>query len=215
VNTDFKKRVVFVDIDGPMVSDRTIRFDPKNKSNHPTVQDFIAKHCDEGDFAARVITYIHFDTVAVGMMNELYDQYPYEMVLSSSWFHIINEKQTRALFEYNGIKAPWHKRWNTPRRFNSTRGEEISWWLKENSSYDYIVLDDPSSFPDSSDPNVLRQFDIDPDYCIIVDPFIGLEYHHFDQMKNIFAGESIAARHGKMVAKVVNEQIYQKTLTDQ
>ena len=183
------KRVIFVDIDGPLLSDRIAKFHPENNWQSDSVKLYIAAYC-KGTFAETCVSQIHFDPVAIGMLNKLYEEFPYEIVISSSWYHVCTEEQIRVLFQdINKIRAPFHEQWATPRKMSSYRINELSWWLKDNPGYSYIILDDPSSFHHCMDKRACIEQGLDPDAMIIVDPFIGLEYHQFDQMRKIFSFE--------------------------
>lgn len=111
-------RVVFLDIDGPMI---------------PTRASFLPD---------QPIVMTKFDPCAVGMLNSLLDRSGAKLVISSTWSKLGLSACQKALCD-NGLPASaLHKDWKTIKRISSSRTQEIVWWLEDHQSVEYVILDD-------------------------------------------------------------------------
>lgn len=124
-------RIIFLDIDGPMISSRC-RFLTKPK--HVEVP--------WGQQTKRV--FATFDPCAVGLLNRLISLSGAKLVMSSSWAMAMNKAMIRRVLKINGIDPKHlHKDWITPRKMSSYRVNEIKWWLDDHPDVvDYVAIDD-------------------------------------------------------------------------
>jgi cellulose biosynthesis protein BcsQ len=91
------------------------------------------------------------------------------------------------LFDINEIEAPFHNDWTTPKKKGSCRIDEVSSWIKNNLDYEYIIIDDPWSGGQLVDESAVISAGIDPTAVVLVDPTIGLELKHYQQMLDVFS----------------------------
>lgn len=113
------KRVVFLDIDGPMIPMRAVYL--------PRQTPLLSV----------------FDPCAVSLLNKLIDVSGAKIVISSTWgFH--GRPTIVKLLRKNKIDPTHlHKDWVTPRKFSSSRTMEIQWWLNDHPDVvDYVAIDD-------------------------------------------------------------------------
>lgn len=112
-------KVIFLDIDGPMISGRAAYLPDQ--------------------------TYIHsvFDPCATAMLLRLIENSGARIVISSThgkkgYDHI------KQLFESNGVNPNLlHPDWVTPKKLTSWRIHEISWWLQDHPEVtSYVAIDD-------------------------------------------------------------------------
>lgn len=176
-----KKKVLFLDFDGPLFPNRIINFHPANRRKYPGKLSV--------DTTMEKCTYWKMDEAAVGMLNSLYEMYPFCTVISSSWKGFCSKEFIEELFNINGLMLDLHKDWHTDRlTFRSCkRIEEITDWIEEHPEYDdYIVIDDPWSGESICTYKEYREESIIPkDNIIIIDPTIGLEWGHYTQMHKV------------------------------
>jgi hypothetical protein len=159
-------KVLFLDFDGPLFSDRVILHHPANK-----------KVPDDLKFSSYML-YWKMDEVAVGMLNKLYQRTYFELVISSTWRTLFTKEQIATILEVNDLKIPLHENWCTPYRLSYTsRAHDISSWLGSNEVKDYIILDDPLSGDGLQDCTL--------DNIILVEPEIGITIDDFLKMQNI------------------------------
>jgi hypothetical protein len=176
--------VILLDFDGPLFSSRAIRFLPKNHALHPSVKDYCATL--ESQLWAQATSYIWMDPIAVAILNKVYQDYPYEIVVSSSWAEFSSRDELRRLFDMNGIEAEFHDDWVTPRERTSFRITEVSQWIRTHPLANYVCIDDPQSGDYLVDEKSLLHHSIEPERVIIVDPEIGIESHHYDKIVELF-----------------------------
>lgn len=113
-------KVIFLDIDGPMISERACLL-PKTRKNRL------------------------FDPVAVAMVNTMIAVSGAKLVLSSSWGNKYSKSAMTKLLKRNGfIAVDWHKDWITEKKFTSERFHEISWWIAdhEDELTHWLTIDD-------------------------------------------------------------------------
>ena len=191
------ERVLFLDFDGPVWPDRVIKFHPDNRPNNPNLQLIIREMELNGDtFGARMMTYWRMDETAVGMLNNLMEIQPFYTVVSSTWREFCSKETIQLLFDENDLKLQLHEHWMTP--LASTFREsfvnkdmlrllEIKRWLANHDETvgPYAVLDDPSSGGVLIDDNHVRGVGLDPQAVVLVDPFIGMEIFHYDQLRKL------------------------------
>lgn len=124
LKTSDPNKILFLDIDGPMIPTRAFYLKDQGKLMGFGVADT-------------------FDPIAVGMLNDVFEQTSCQLVISSTWrikgLKICQELLTKNKVVYNAI----HPDWETPRKMSSTRGEEIKMWLNKHKEVTkYAILDD-------------------------------------------------------------------------
>jgi hypothetical protein len=113
-----KNKIIFVDIDGPMIPIRAYYLQSQT--------DIVSL----------------FDPCAVSLLNKLIEASQASIVISSTW-QIQGYESCKTIFEDNGIICEFHRDWCTERKFSSTRTQEISWWLNNHPEIThYVALDD-------------------------------------------------------------------------
>ncbi len=169
------KRALILDFDGPLFSERTVKYHPKNQ-DAGLVRSWVIRNFGTEEIGHKIINYCFMDETAVGMLNKLYLDNPYEIVVSSTWAEVCTKNQIESLFVLNGIAAPMHKDWDCPKngRFSATRLHRIKWWLEAHQNYDYAIIDDPWSFSEIMNENLLIRHGYDVDRVVCVDPNIGI-----------------------------------------
>ncbi len=191
------ERVLFLDFDGPVWPDRVIKFHPDNHMDNAQLQYIIEQMELNGDtFGAKCMTYWRMDPVAVEMLNRLMEIQPFYTVVSSTWREFCSKETIQLLFNENGLNLELHKHWMTP--LASTFREsyvnkdmlrlmEIKRWLANHDDTvgPYAVLDDPSSGGVLMDDNHVRGVGMDPQAVVLVDPCIGMEMFHYDQLRKL------------------------------
>jgi len=192
-------KILFLDFDGPLFSDRGIRFHPLNSEKYPGDLNI-----DPSKFGK--LTYWKMDDTSVEMLNRLQKIYPFKTVISSSWKQFCEKDFIEELFYVNSLNLTLHEDWKTSSiTFRSCRRmEEINDWVEEHpDTEDCIVLDDPWSgksidayqrehkhYPDEYKI-------VDPDNILIIDPTTGLEICHYHKMHKIverWAGKTKATQ---------------------
>lgn len=130
---DSMSKVIFLDIDGPMIPVRAYWL-PTQTKPHVSV----------------------FDPVAVSLLNKLIEASGAKIVMSSSWrkqgYDVVVE-----LLSKNGVDPKHlHEDWDTPWKFSSQRIHEIKWWLDDHSEVThYVAIDDESLLTDFV-PNAIQ-----------------------------------------------------------
>lgn len=179
-------KVLYLDLDGPMFSDRVIAYHKDNHYRNDTLcylQDIFAQNGDT--FGAKCLSYWRMDEVAVGMLNKLMDAHPFETVLSSTWRELFTKESIEHLFSVNALNLKFHKNWCTPLKTHgmydsgySSRNSEITQHIDAHNIQNYAILDDPSSGVDLDKHR-------DKSKVVMVNPFIGMECKHFQQLKKL------------------------------
>lgn len=191
------ERILFLDMDGPVWPDRVIKFHPDNRMDNLNLHLIIQEMERNGDtVGARKMTYWRMDETAVGMLNNLMEIQPFYTVVSSTWREVCSKETIQLLFDENDLKLQLHEHWMTP--LASTFREpfvnkdmlrlmEIKRWLANHVDTvgPYAVLDDPSSGGVLMDDNHVRGVGLDPQAVVLVDPFIGMEMFHYDQLRKL------------------------------
>jgi hypothetical protein len=168
-------RILFLDFDGPLFPTRVIKY-----GQGPGVAEWVDRNFDSGHNA---ITYCYMDNVAVGALNALHKVRPFDIVVTSTWAEFCTKNQIESLFVLNGLQPPLHTNWKARRM---VREEGITDWLKRNPGKDYIVLDDPWSFPAIIDDVKMLECGFDLGVLIVVDPNIGLLMEDIERMYEIW-----------------------------
>lgn len=171
--------VLFLDFDGPVFPDRGIRLSP-NMSQYPGTTKF-----------HQFIDYWEMDRTSVRQLNNLYEIYPFDTVISSSWRHYCTLENIVDLFQVNSLNLHLHEVWATPHRMSSYRLNEINWWLDEVTiSKDgnficpsHIILDDPWSGSYLQDAKAFGMQE-----AHLVNPDVGIDSDIFNSMKSIVTG---------------------------
>lgn len=116
-------KIVFIDVDGPMIPVRAY-FLP-NQTKIVSV----------------------FDPCATAMLLRLLDDTGAKLVISSTWGGKGKER-CEELLSNNGINpSHLHDDWVTPRKMSSTRFHEISWWLMKHPEVTHYVAIDDEDLP--------------------------------------------------------------------
>ncbi len=172
--------VIFLDFDGPIFPSKIFIY-PENNG----------VECSEICKKLNLHPYVNYwkaDPNSIVMLNKLYEVYPYDLVISSSWADPwLHEKESiEAVLDINGLNYSLHQEWKTPRENIHYRHEQISSWLKKHSEYQdrYIIIDDHSSGDELSNLNTLSEHNIKQDNVFLVDIDDGLSYK---QYKAIFS----------------------------
>lgn len=168
--------ILFLDFDGPLFSNRAIVTIPEN-SKPSTIPVGLQNNS--------IISYWKMDPLAVQMLNTLYDYHPFTTVISSMWGNFLSKEEVLCLFFQNGLNLHLHENWVTPRKTNSDRANEISWWIDRNPHKDYIILDDPASGGYLSSAEALIEFNIKPERVFLVDTDNGIDYMTFNSLRRI------------------------------
>ena len=165
--------VLFLDFDGPLFPERGIGLSPPI-SEYPSK---LKLH--------PFISYWEMDRTSVRQLNSLYDIYPFDTVVSSSWKNFVEVDQVVELFQVNGLNLHLHENWCTTSKMTSQRHQEISMWLDDYTVNDvcpdHIILDDPMS-GSSLDGGVhkLMRFS-EP---VFINPDVGIDTEAFIIMNN-------------------------------
>lgn len=179
--------ILFLDFDGPLFPNRIIKFFSKNVSSNPDVIAFAQNHVNT--IYIDQMDYIFMDPVAVEMLNRLNDIHSFQTVISSTWGDIVKGRESvLRLFELNGLNLDLHSDWITPKKMSSNRIHEVKWWLDDHNETNWAVLDDPWSAGFLAYPEQVTMFGMDPRRCVIVNPEIGMEIEHHQQLQHIFNG---------------------------
>lgn len=113
-------KVLFLDIDGPMIPRRAYRL------------------------PGQTLRVTLFDPVAVSLLLDVLNRSKAKLVISSTWGSWYSKDDFIKQLEKNGISASYlHEDWVTPRKFSSLRCNEIQWWLNKHKEVThYAILDD-------------------------------------------------------------------------
>lgn len=199
------KPVLFLDFDGPLFSEIGI-ITGRPISEYP------------GKPLHPFIGYWEMDAKAVRALNQFYDMYQFDTVISSSWQRFVDKEQVEELFEINGLKLPIHDDWHTDKRFSySSRVSHISDWLNthqvlhktvEDSDAEWveapshIILDDPWS---GSGLELWKDFGLQEP--IMVDPNVGLNVEEYRAMHSIvqsWAGDYESRTYERVIPRFNN-----------
>ena len=160
---------LFLDFDGPLFPDRWIRVHSGQHDAYPGN----VKMPDD-------VTYHVMDPMSVEMLNNAFDVFPFQTVVSSSWRKFINKEQCEDLFMVNRLRLKLADDWKTIHfsrdgysRMSARecqRAMEIREYVKRNEIEKYIVLDDPMSGSSLNDKN----HELDENRIILVDQDVGL-----------------------------------------
>jgi hypothetical protein len=175
--------VIFLDLDGPLFSDRVIKYDWDNLKE----QYHFNPH----------ISYWKMDSVAVGILNLFYEKNKFEFVISSSWRLLHTKSDLTELFKLNNLIAPITSGdWET-KEFQETgcnRANEIGDWIIRNKCDRYIILDDADSgaslgYLISGIGRNEYTKTINEDNIILVNSHIGLDHGNYEKMLEIARAE--------------------------
>lgn len=117
-------RILFIDIDGPLIPGKASYFDDDKNSD--------------------IIHWSEFDPFSVRFYNMLFEKYnDLYGVIHSSWRKFYNDDFLLNHFSQQGCKFRFHDDLTAPFKFSSNRWEEISMWLSDHPEIDdYMILDD-------------------------------------------------------------------------
>lgn len=116
-------RIIFLDIDGPLISVRAY---------------FLPNQTKPASM---------FDPCAAAMLLRLLDDSGAKIVISSIWGQHGRER-CEELLSKNGINPSYlHDDWITPRKMSSTRFHEIGWWIMNHPEVTHYVAIDDEDLP--------------------------------------------------------------------
>lgn len=179
--------VLFLDFDGPLFSERFIKYHPLNRKPYPG-------RVDQNE----LVDYWKMDDLAVIILNELMDHHAFETVVSSSWKNFCDREQVEDLFDVNGLNLQLHEKWCTERIVRNhefgmyhsgygyagkcLRASEIELWVNDHKPTDYMIIDDPWSGSSLDDRNA---HGLNFNRIVLVDPQVGLSVSEIDRLRNI------------------------------
>lgn len=109
---------------------------------------------------------------AIGWLNELYTEVPYDIVVSSTWRMGMSVEELQSLLIKSGFRPEIQVIGKTP-VLHKNRGEEIQHWIdKHNFTGDFIILDD------DTDMDHLNK------HLILCDTFIGFTIYEYRKSLN-------------------------------
>jgi len=115
-------RIIFLDIDGVMNSERYYRTVDRN-----------------------IKGWSRFDPSAVILIKRLIEEFDAKIVISSTWRFGAVEMLKDELVKLGLIKY-LHKDWKTPQIYSSNRGSEINMWLEKYKDIEnYVIIDDDNN----------------------------------------------------------------------
>lgn len=111
---------------------------------------------------------------AIQWLNELYDKYPYDIVVTSTWR--LHSNCIQILYN-SGLNKKIKIIGYTPHLEGKTRGEEIKKWIEDNNYINFnnfIILDDDTDMGDLDK------------YLIKCDPYLGFTIYEFNKCIDFF-----------------------------
>lgn len=111
---------------------------------------------------------------AIQWLNELYDKYPYDIVITSTWR--LHSNCIQILYN-SGLNKKIKIIGYTPHLEGKTRGEEIKKWIEDNNYINFnnfIILDDDTDMGDLDK------------YLIKCDPYLGFTIYEFNKCIDFF-----------------------------
>jgi hypothetical protein len=164
--------VIFLDFDGPIFPSKVFIL-PENSGKIAT------DVCAELNLHPYV-NYWKADPISIAMLNRLFNLYPYDLVISSSWADdwLHEKNQIEAVLVKNELNYNLHNTWRTPRDKYNHRHEQISHWLELHQEYkdNYIILDDTSSGAGLANKKELKKFNLNPENVFLVDVDEGMTH---------------------------------------
>ena len=112
-------KIIFLDIDGVLVSLRT----------------------------GYAFETVEWDPIACALIKKLCDLSGYKIVCSSSWRY--DPKRTLEYFKKNGLYEFLHPHWSTLLEDLISRGIEIQNWIANHNVCEFIIIDDDSDMLDT------------------------------------------------------------------
>ncbi len=172
--------VIFLDFDGPIFPSKVFIYPENNGEDSLAVCKKLNLH--------PYVNYWKADPNSIIMLNKLYEVYPYDLVISSSWADPwLHERDSIvAVLDINGLEYNLHKDWKTPRDINHFRHAQISDWIKLHPEYkhNYIIIDDHSSGDQLVNSQVLEEYNIIQENVFLVDVDEGMSYKQYKQIFN-------------------------------
>lgn len=173
-----KDKIIFLDFDGPV---NNILFSDKYKGDEGKLIPAFAHPSDE---------FVN-NYQALCWLNYLYNDYPFDIVVTSSWRECAKNKQEGLelcrLCLYNG---GLDKKINVIDvvDFGNDRAGLINKWIGINNfKGDYLIIDDDDYYTDRCDTkNRPANCAYMTERFIKVDPFIGITVHQYDKAKDTF-----------------------------
>lgn len=154
-----KKRIIFLDFDGVVntIYYRYYKRFKKYQMRYATSADGIVNNRQ-----------------AIQWLNELYDRYPYDIVVTSTWR--LHSNCIQILYN-SGLNKKIKIIGYTPYLEGKIRGEEIKKWIEDNNYINFnnfVVLDDDTDMGDLDN------------YLIKCDPYLGFTIYEFEKCIDFF-----------------------------
>ena len=153
------KRIIFLDFDGVVntIYYRYYKRFKKYQMRYATSADGIVNNRQ-----------------AIQWLNELYDRYPYDIVVTSTWRLYSNCIQ---ILYNSGLNKKIKIIGYTPYLEGKIRGEEIKKWIEDNNYINFnnfIILDDDTDMGDLDN------------HLIKCDPYLGFTIYEFEKCIDFF-----------------------------
>ena len=154
-----KKRIIFLDFDGVVntIYYRYYKRFKKYQMRYATSADKIVNNRQ-----------------AIQWLNELYDKYPYDIVVTSTWR--LHSNCIQILYN-SGLNKKIKIIGYTPYLEGKIRGEEIKKWIEDNNYVNFnnfIILDDDTDMGDLDN------------HLIKCDPYLGFTIYEFEKCIDFF-----------------------------
>lgn len=154
-----KKRIIFLDFDG-VVNTIYYRYYKRFKK-------YQMRYAASADGIVN-------NRQAIQWLNELYDKYPYDIVVTSTWR--LHSNCIQILYN-SGLNKKIKIIGYTPYLEGKTRGEEIKKWIEDNNYINFnnfIILDDDTDMGDLDS------------HLIKCDPYLGFTIYEFNKCIDFF-----------------------------
>lgn len=192
-----KEKILFLDFDGPLFSNRIIRYHPGNTYMNPAVK-FIRDQCERIDpVIAQGVSYAYMDPASVGILNRLQDYHKFYTVISSTWRSFMDKRGVLELFKLNDLDLVLHDDWCTPFSNSCVRMGDIYQWCSDRRGadyYDWIIIDDISSGTTLGNPYLVEELfgEGTSERVVMVDEEIGLVPKHYIRMDKVWNSTKIS-----------------------
>lgn len=168
--------IIFIDIDGPLIPNNQWFFGENSK----LLEEYNRKIGPEFFRNWEIKKRIKFNPFCVWCFN-IWAKYAGAMgVISSSWWMHSSREQLEELFKLNGLNIELHPDTATPRRMSSYRCNEIRWWLDDNPTNTYLIVDDMYSLEPRHLRNIGSPFAELADHVVYVNENDGLTRKDFE-----------------------------------
>jgi hypothetical protein len=178
-----KQHVMFLDLDGPLFSERALML-PENNEYASITLEQLKLH--------PLVSYWCADPVAIAMLIELYRFRSYKIVICGNWAdpQLHSREQIENLLRRNGLGIAFHKDWTTFSYSGVDKVEQIKSWLDNNHETNYIIVDDIDSEDGLSDIKKLKENNLNKENIVITSFDDGITIKDYYKMKAILANWS-------------------------